>query len=189
VVGLSVDLIQILRVRALYNCSRKVTIPMYLLFSAAVILAIALTAVVTSTASVTPKPTHVAGCLTDTSNTAATAAWVAQLLLGGLAAYLEFRPVLNVSRLWSFFTFTLAKLHPYLSGGPGHAPVLTAFVQDGTIFFAVIFLAELFNAIYAQVMTSVRPTLQAISPHGSLRLCYSCTKAHFSSTRVVTRPS
>ncbi|KZT51657.1 hypothetical protein CALCODRAFT_123708 [Calocera cornea HHB12733] len=138
VAGVSVDLIQILRVRAVFLRNRRVTIPLYLFFAG-----IFLTAVVIIRTSppaskvVQPKTKFVVGCTNNAKSIETVAAWVAELVLGGV-----------------FLLLTVARLYPQLKGRAAHTDLAATIVQGGVIFSTVIFVTELFNTVYLQVMAN-----------------------------------
>jgi len=135
IVGVSVDLIQLLRVRAIYNANRKVTIPLYLFF-AGVLLAAIIVIVTGNSNSLPDKTVYVLGCVDNHSSTATLAAWIAEMALGGV-----------------FFFLTVWKLHPYFGKRTVRTPFLTAVVEGGVLFYIVIFVAEILNTIFVQTMS------------------------------------
>jgi len=146
IIGVSVDLIQLLRVRAIFKSNRKVTFPLYLFFAGVFLAAIVVIATRNSNSDTIEKTVYVIGCFDNSDNTSTLAAWIAEMALGGV-----------------FFFLTIWKLYPYLWRKNMHTPFLTAIVQGGVLFYAIIFAAELFNTIFAQLMSEAsRPNLMDI---------------------------
>ncbi|KZT51656.1 hypothetical protein CALCODRAFT_521235 [Calocera cornea HHB12733] len=190
ITGVSVDLIQLLRIRAVYSARRYVTIPLYLLFAgepsdsehpsfapltstyrtgrclprtppflqrystpvprANPAQAAILVVVVNQQASATstfPNTAFSIGCLENPDGSGTLVAWIGEMCLGAI-----------------FFALTLAKLHPYLRPGGGQASALTAMVQGGVLYYAVIFAVELVNVLFLQLVSrSARPELAGIT--------------------------
>ncbi|KZO90777.1 hypothetical protein CALVIDRAFT_602670 [Calocera viscosa TUFC12733] len=146
--AICINLIQILRVRALFQGNRLVLIPLWFLFFANTAVSVSLSIAVVSTTNLMAAPTFITldGCLTVVNH--------AQLMLGPYISSTVYSGV--------FFLVTLAKLHPYLDAASSKAPLLTVFVRDGTIFFSIIFVVELVSVIWGQVITPIRPSLQDI---------------------------
>jgi len=139
VIGVSVDLIQLLRVRAIYKANRRVTFPLYLFFGGVFLAAIIAIAMGSSNpnSTVPAQTMYVIGCVDNHNNAAALAGWIAEMALGGV-----------------FFLLTVLKLHPYLWRRRMHTPFLTAVVEGGLVFYIVIFAVEMLNTIFVQLMSA-----------------------------------
>ncbi|KZO94434.1 hypothetical protein CALVIDRAFT_599829 [Calocera viscosa TUFC12733] len=145
ITGVSVDLIQLLRIRAVYSVRRYVTIPLYLMFAGVFLAALLVVVVSQQDTTVIPNTAFEIGCLDNPDNTGTLVAWIGEMCLGAV-----------------FFALTLAKLHPYLRGGQMSA--LTAIVQGGVIYYAVIFAVELINVMFLQLVAKgSRPNLAGIT--------------------------
>ncbi|KZO90769.1 hypothetical protein CALVIDRAFT_568744 [Calocera viscosa TUFC12733] len=84
---------------------------------------------------VQPKSIFVVGCTNNASSTGTLAAWIAEMALGGI-----------------FLILTVVKLYPQLRSRFGHTHLASTILQGGVAFYAVIFVTELANMIYLQLM-------------------------------------
>jgi len=147
IIGVSVDLIQLLRVRAIFKSNRRVTFPLYIFFAGVFLAAIVVIATRNSSSNTTQKTVYVLGCFDNSDNTSTLAEWLAEMALGGM-----------------FFFLTIWKLYPYLWRKSMHTPFLTAIVQGGALFYDIIFAVELLNTVLTQLMSEAsRPNLLNIA--------------------------
>lgn len=132
-----VDGLLILRLHSVYGKKRAVTIPLVLLYIAQAIIEAVLVGVSTSTTKPTPPPPVIApwkGCFYSNPPRFVLAAWVPSLV---------FQSIL--------FTMTLYKLWELRVNGIKASGILTVFVRDGAMFFAMVFVAELVNTLTAAI--------------------------------------
>ncbi|KZO90768.1 hypothetical protein CALVIDRAFT_602662 [Calocera viscosa TUFC12733] len=135
VAGVSVDLLQMLRVRAIFHAQKKVTIPLYVFFSGVLLVAIIIICTKPPASEIQPKSIFVVGCSNNGGGTPTLVAWIAEMALGGI-----------------FLILTVVKLYPQLRSRFGHTHLASTILQGGVAFYAVIFVTELANMIYLQLM-------------------------------------
>ncbi|KZT60512.1 hypothetical protein CALCODRAFT_107031 [Calocera cornea HHB12733] len=130
------DVLLILRLYALYGKQKRVLLGLGLVLCAELIVEAVIIGLVTHNEMAVDKPSvlTVDGCLTtDSFGSLDLVAWV---------------PALATNTI--YFILMLYKLHPYIRelGPKGTTTrLLTVFVRDGSIFFAIVFAAVLVNAL------------------------------------------
>jgi len=144
----TVNLIFLLRLRALYYRNRKVVIFLTVLSVAEFITAIPVTVITVKDVHMTPIPAGLplTGCYGSSPSHLALVSWI---------------PCLVVACI--FFAFTLYQFTLVLQGEENRlafaslrrtkrmAPVVSLFVRDGAVFFALIFAVVLINTVFNAV--------------------------------------